>query len=218
MTSLMNTLKGLVFGLAVAAIPVTGFAGYSNSVSCNAAEDWKKSDLSPFACAGSFDVGTLQPATMLGLVFESFKTETGLGEWTLTGFANASSKEKLNNVFDKVQRSKSGEIKLEDKLNSTFVMALFADEKFSLYLFDSAKNPVDEFKFSTDGVALDSKGKAYKLDSVALYEFGQTVPQIDVNTPDAAVPVPAALPLFGSVLVAGGLAAWRKKKGSGNAS
>lgn len=128
MTSLMNTLKGLVFGLAVAAIPATGFAGYSNSVSCNAAEDWKKSDLSPFACTGSYEVGTLQPATMLDLVFESFKTETGLGEWTLTGFANARSKEKQNNVFDKVQRSKSGEIKLEDKLNSTFVMALFADE------------------------------------------------------------------------------------------
>lgn len=217
MQSLMKNLKGLVFGLAIAAIPVTGFAGYSNSVSCNAAEDWKKSDLSPFACDGSFEVGTLQPDTMLDLVFESFQAETGMGEWTLTGFANASSKEKLSNVFDKVQRSKSGEIKLEDKLNSTFVMTLFADEKFSMYLFDSAKKPVDEFKFSTNGVAVDNKGKAYKLDSIALYEFSQTARQIDVNKPDAAVPVPAALPLFGTVLMACCLAAWRKKKGSGNA-
>ena len=218
MKSLMHNLKGLVLGLAVAAIPASGFAGYSNPASCSAADDWQKSDVAPVSCAGSFSIGTMQPNTMIDLVSGSFKADTGLGEWTLTGVADASKKEHLTSVFDKVESARSGEIKLENQLKSVFVLALFADERFSLYLFDGEKKPVDEFKFSTAGISLDNKDRGAKLDSVALFEFAQGAPQIDMNGTDAAVPVPAALPLFGTVLMAGGFAAWRKKKGTGNAS
>lgn len=213
MSRIIKNLKAMAFGLAIAAFPASGFAGLA-APACGDGDALKKADPAPVACAGSFDAADYDAKAFPGLILDSFKEETGAGEWLLTGYADAKHGKLLNDVFEQVPASHTGTIRFEDKINTLAVLALFADDNFSLYLLNGGEDSFDRFKFSTEGIATDAKGKPYRLLGAALYEFEPAAASVDTDTSaaDATVPVPAALPLFGALLMAGGFVAWRKQR------
>jgi hypothetical protein len=120
------------------------------------------------ACSGAWDGNNNnQLIDVLAELNNSFNDEVGInGAWTYMGTTNAT---ETSGPFSSVPGATSGTLTFDTAQKGWFALALKADGKFSLYLFDGGQAGITNIPFITGGVALNNQGNPQALSHASLY-------------------------------------------------
>jgi hypothetical protein len=167
---IMKCLKSLsVLGVVLA----TSYAGLAQAALTSASPPLCTASnalnyMSAVACSGAWDDNNLnQKIGVLAELAASFNDEVGInGAWTYIGTTNAT---ETSGPFGSVPGETSGTLTFDTAQKGWFALALKADGKFSLYLFDGGQAGIINIPFITNGVALNNSGDPQALSHASLY-------------------------------------------------
>jgi hypothetical protein len=120
------------------------------------------------ACSGAWDGNNVNKmGDVLAELNNSFSDEVGInGAWTYIGTTDAG---ETDGPFSSVPSTTSGMLTFDTAQKGWFALALKADGKFSLYLFDGGQTGITSIPFITDGVALNVLNAPLELSHASLY-------------------------------------------------
>lgn len=189
------------FAIGVATFTTGAQALTAGSASCTNSSITNVITGSNIACYGSFD------GNDTGADVVAYLNNTVNGALSLTGSWGSNNADKSdaggNGVFTSNPETNDGTLSFDTAMKGIFAVTIKASNSFSLFIFDGGMTGITSFDFTTDGISVNTNGKAQKLSHASYFSF---------DGKSTVVPLPAALPLLIGGLGVLGVAGWRRKK------